>query len=100
MYYRVNVFVIRIPPLRDRDEDVMLLAESFLEEIARARDGRRFTLTPLAAGALRAYHWPATPVSSETSLSARLSSATAHSSRGTIFRLTQRQHSAPVTRLG
>jgi transcriptional regulator with PAS, ATPase and Fis domain len=58
LYYRVNVFDIRIPPLRDRDDDVMLLAESFLEDIARARDGRRFTLTPLAAGALRAYHWP------------------------------------------
>ena len=36
----------------------MLLAESFLEDIARARDGRRFTLTPLAADALREYHWP------------------------------------------
>jgi transcriptional regulator with PAS, ATPase and Fis domain len=58
LYYRVNVFDIRIPPLRDRDDDVMLLAESFLEDIAQARDGRRFTLTPLAAGALRAYHWP------------------------------------------
>jgi transcriptional regulator with PAS, ATPase and Fis domain len=58
LYYRVNVFDIRIPALRDRDDDVMLLAEGFLEDIARARDGRRFTLTPLAAGALRAYHWP------------------------------------------
>jgi len=58
LYYRVNVFDIRIPPLRDRDDDVILLAESFLEDIARARDGRRFTLTPLATGALRAYHWP------------------------------------------
>jgi transcriptional regulator with GAF, ATPase, and Fis domain len=56
LYYRVNVFDIRIPPLRDRDDDVILLAESFLEDIARARDGRRFTLTPLATGALRAYH--------------------------------------------
>ena len=51
--YRVNVFDIRLPPLRDRGDDVMLLAESFLEDIARARQGRRFMLTPLAAGALR-----------------------------------------------
>jgi transcriptional regulator with PAS, ATPase and Fis domain len=58
LYYRVNVFDIRIPPLRDRGDDVMLLAESFLEDIALARGGRRFTLTPLAAGALRSYPWP------------------------------------------
>lgn len=58
LYYRVNVFDIRLPPLRDRGDDVMLLAESFLEEIARARGVGRFTLAPLAAGALRAHHWP------------------------------------------
>jgi len=58
LYYRVNVFDIRIPPLRDRGDDVMLLAESFLEDIARARGVGRFTLAPLAAGALRAYRWP------------------------------------------
>src|SRR6185295_8575155 len=54
LYYRVNVFDIRIPPLRDRGDDVLLLAESFLEDIARARDGRRFTLAPAAVRALRA----------------------------------------------
>src|SRR5262245_14734491 len=58
LYYRVNVFDIRIPPLRDRGDDVMLLAESFLEDIARARGAGRFTLAPLAAGALRAHQWP------------------------------------------
>lgn len=58
LYYRVNVFDIRLPPLRDRGDDVVLLAESFLEDIAPARDGRRFALTPLAVGVLRAYRWP------------------------------------------
>src|SRR5262249_10213476 len=58
LYYRVNVFDIRIPALRDRGDDVMLLAESFLDDIARDRNGRRFMLTPLAAAALRAYRWP------------------------------------------
>jgi transcriptional regulator with GAF, ATPase, and Fis domain len=58
LYYRVNVFDIRIPPLRDRADDVMLLAESFLEDIAWARGVGRFALAPLAAGALRGYHWP------------------------------------------
>jgi len=58
LYYRINVFDIRIPPLRDRGDDVMLLAESFLEDIARSRGVERFRLTPIAAGALRAYQWP------------------------------------------
>src|SRR5262245_4196671 len=58
LYYRVNVFDIRIPPLRDRGDDVMLLAESFLEDIARARGAGRFALAPTAAGALRAHQWP------------------------------------------
>ena len=58
LYYRVNVFDIRIPALRDRGDDVILLAEDFLEDIARARGGRRFALTPLAAAALRAHQWP------------------------------------------
>src|SRR5262245_29656465 len=58
LYYRVNVFDIRIPALRDRGDDVMLLAESFLEDIARSRGVGGFTLAPLAAGALRAHQWP------------------------------------------
>ena len=58
LYYRVNVFDIRIPPLRNRGDDVMLLAESFLEDIARARGVGRFSVAPLAAGALRAHQWP------------------------------------------
>jgi two-component system nitrogen regulation response regulator NtrX len=58
LYYRVNVFDIRIPPLRDRDDDVMLMAESFLEDIARNRGVGRFTLASLASSALRAHQWP------------------------------------------
>jgi len=58
LYYRVNVFEIQIPPLRDRGDDVMLLAMSFLEDIARARGVGRFMLAPCAAAALRAHQWP------------------------------------------
>jgi len=58
LYYRVNVFDIRIPPLRDRGDDVTLLAECFLEDIARTRGVGRFALAPPAADALRAYSWP------------------------------------------
>ena len=55
LYYRVNVFDIRIPPLRERSDDVMALAERFLDDISRARGVGRFTLAPLATDALRAH---------------------------------------------
>ena len=58
LYYRVNVFDIRIPPLRERSDDVMALAERFLDDISRARGVGRFTLAPLATDALRAHQWP------------------------------------------
>src|SRR6266850_2525583 len=47
LYYRVNVFEIRIPPLRDRGRDILLLAEHFLKEMAQAH-GRPLRLTPRA----------------------------------------------------
>src|SRR4029453_7920049 len=57
LYYRINVFEIRMPPLRDRGQDILLLAESFLEEFARAND-RDVHLTPGAEEALLAHQWP------------------------------------------
>ena len=53
LYYRVNVIPIALPPLRERREDVRLLAESFL---SRA-DGTK-TLTAAALGSLEGYSWP------------------------------------------
>ncbi|MDB4890525.1 MAG: hypothetical protein JWL61_2380 [Gemmatimonadetes bacterium] len=57
LYYRINVFDIRIPPLRERGLDILLLAEHFLSGIARGND-RRAQLTTNAEEALLAYHWP------------------------------------------
>ena len=57
LYYRINVFDIQIPPLRQRGDDILLLAQHFLEEFARA-NGRRAHLTPSAEKALLAYPWP------------------------------------------
>ncbi len=57
LYYRINVFEIRMPPLRDRGRDILLLAEHFLEEMAHAH-GRPLRLTPVAEEALLAYQWP------------------------------------------
>ena len=58
LYHRLSVYPIPIPPLRDRDGDVVLLAGRFLEQ-NRARLGlRSLRLSPDAEMALRRYDWP------------------------------------------
>ncbi len=58
LFYRLNVFVIFIPPLRERKPDVLLLADHFLQKFAseHGKDIRRIS-TP-AIDMLTAYHWP------------------------------------------
>jgi len=58
LYYRLNVFPIHLPPLRDRKSDILLLADHFVEKYAKAnrRPVRRIS-TP-AIDMLMAYHWP------------------------------------------
>ena len=58
LYYRLAVFPIKLPALRDREGDVLLLAEAFVERFAR-RHGRPLRgLTPEAARALETHRWP------------------------------------------
>ncbi len=54
LYYRLNVFDIRIPPLRERRDDILPLAAGFLREFA----GATTELTPAAMEALRRHEWP------------------------------------------
>lgn len=58
LYYRLNVFPIYLPPLRERKTDILLLADYFLEKCAieNGKDIRRFS-TP-AIDMLMDYHWP------------------------------------------
>jgi Nif-specific regulatory protein len=58
LYYRLNVFAIFVPPLRDRKADLLLLADHFLQKYSREhkKDIRRIS-TP-AIDMLTAYHWP------------------------------------------
>ncbi len=58
LFWRLNVFVIDIPSLRERPEDIPLLAEYFLEQYARAMNRKPMSLSPEALEALRGYTWP------------------------------------------
>jgi Nif-specific regulatory protein len=58
LYYRLNVFTIFVPPLRERKSDVLLLADHFLEKYAsRHRKNIKRISTP-AIDMLTCYHWP------------------------------------------
>jgi Nif-specific regulatory protein len=58
LYYRLNVFTLFLPPLRERRSDVLLLADHFVEKysLAHGKDVRR--LATSAIDMLMAYHWP------------------------------------------
>ncbi|NLD55859.1 MAG: sigma-54-dependent Fis family transcriptional regulator [Burkholderiaceae bacterium] len=57
LYYRLNVFQIGLPPLRDRLEDLPLLARHFLASYAK-REGRKLSITDAALERMKSYHWP------------------------------------------
>jgi len=58
LFYRLNVFAIALPPLRDRKEDIPLLVRTFVEEFNRQDNRQVRGLTPEAERALEQYRWP------------------------------------------
>jgi DNA-binding NtrC family response regulator len=58
LYYRINVVRIALPPLRDRPDDIPLLIDHFLEEIAARLGRRKPGIAPATMAELQAYHWP------------------------------------------
>jgi DNA-binding NtrC family response regulator len=58
LYYRINVVPIRLPPLRERREDIKLLAESYLARVASESGSEKTALSPAALHALEAHAWP------------------------------------------
>jgi formate hydrogenlyase transcriptional activator len=58
LYYRLNVFPIYIPPLRERPEDVPLLVRHFVQEFARKMNKSVAAISPETMDALTQYPWP------------------------------------------
>ncbi|MBU2647371.1 sigma-54 dependent transcriptional regulator [bacterium] len=58
LYYRLNVVALEIPALRERREDIPLLAQSFLEKFAAKNSKTIKGFTPAAMNHLMTYHWP------------------------------------------
>jgi two-component system, NtrC family, response regulator HydG len=58
LYYRLNVFPITLPPLRERPGDIALLVEHFISKYAQSTGKRMRGADPAAIGLLSAYPWP------------------------------------------
>jgi len=58
LYYRINVFPIFLPPLRERKDDIMLLADHFLEKFSRENQKGITRISTPAIEMLTSYHWP------------------------------------------
>lgn len=58
LYYRLNVFPIYVPPLRDRKSDLLLLADHFIEKYARLNQKPVRRISTAAIDLLMSYHWP------------------------------------------
>ena len=58
LFFRLAVFPVEVPPLRERGEDILLLAHHFASEIGRELRGREAQLSTEAIAALRRHRWP------------------------------------------
>jgi DNA-binding NtrC family response regulator len=58
LFFRLSVFPIQIPPLRERADDVLMLARHFVEKFCRDLNKKLLSLAPAAIDELRSYPWP------------------------------------------
>src|SRR5262249_55526340 len=58
LFYRLHVFPLRVPPLRDRPEDIPLLVRHYVEKYARQMNRRISTIPPQAMEVFASYSWP------------------------------------------
>ena len=96
LFYRLNVFTIFAPPLRERKPDIMLLADHFLQKYRASTARRSSALRRRPSTCSRATTGPATSASSKIPSSAPSSSVTAASSMPTICRRRCRRRKPPT----
>jgi len=95
LYYRLAVFSIHLPPLRDRKSDVLLLAHHFLRKHAvREKEGLR--LSPGACTALMAHNWPGNVRELENAIIRGIHLSRDNTIEVQDLHLEQRQDSGPV----
>ena len=58
LYFRLNVFPIEIPALRDRPGDILPISQRFVEQLCKKMGRPEITISDTAAEQLRGYHWP------------------------------------------
>jgi DNA-binding NtrC family response regulator len=58
LYFRLSVFPIQIPPLRERGDDVLILARHFIDRFCKDLNKKPLSLAPSATDELQAYAWP------------------------------------------
>lgn len=58
LFYRLNVIPVKIPPLRERNGDILFLADFFLEKFGKEKGAKKIVLSDKAAALLKSYHFP------------------------------------------
>ncbi len=99
LYYRLNVIALHLPPLRERREDIPILADAFLQNIAKERSEPTKRLDPDALDTVLSYDWPGNVRELENALEhAAISSRATDISRATLpERITTRKARPVVT---
>ena len=96
LFYRLNVLVVRVPPLRARREDIPLLVDWFLRN-ACGRAGRAVSLSPSALDRLMAHDWPGTVRELENTIERLVLTARGHVITADDVRFDPGQVEAPST---
>lgn len=91
LYYRLHVIPIHIPPLRDRMEDIPLLANHFLQKLSRKPDKKAMTLSPDALQKLLSYDWPGNVRELENTIEYAIAMSSGEMIEATLIHINQKQ---------